>query len=894
MHQKIATYRLQLCADFTLNDAATIVDYLSELGVSHVYSSPILQAVKGSTHGYDVLDHTRINCELGGDPALVRLTHKLSQHGLGLLLDIVPNHMAIGKDNHWWWDVLENGQASPYAAYFDVEWHPPESKFRHLILLPVLGDHYGKILDARELRVERQGGTFTVRYHDQVFPLSPRSLTVVLQQAADRVDADQLEFLIDALDQLPSSRTRDEADLRRRHRDKRILLSLLTRFLHEDPTAAAAVDRTIDAMNHDPQALHELLERQNFRLAFWRTAERDLGYRRFFDINTLIGLRTEEANVFDDIHRLLFKWLTPHGPVDGVRVDHPDGLLDPFQYLKRLRDRVHTGWIVVEKILMPDEHLRQSWPVSGTTGYDFLNQVTGLFIDRENEQALTHLYSAFTGDARSFAEVLQEKKRQVLHQIFGSDVNILTSLLLQICERHIHHRDYTRHELHEALQELIVEFPVYRTYIRPTAGHLDPEDEAIVVKALQEARAARPDSNWDLLRFIGDILLMRMTGPLETDFVTRFQQVTGPVMAKSAEDTAFYCYHRFIALNEVGGDPGRFGVALQDFHTWCGRMQVEWPNTMLTTSTHDTKRSDDVRARLVALSEMPEHWSTHITSWTSRHAAYWGTWQPDRNFEYFWYQTLVGTWPLEPERALSYCEKSIREAKIHTSWTNPQLPYEEAVKGFVQSLYDDETFLHELTEFVEELDVYGLATSLSQLLIKLTAPGIPDLYQGSELWNFTLVDPDNRRSVDYELRRHLLQEVLKMTPWDVWQRRREGLPKLWVVQKALHLRRENPRLFGDTGNYIPIHASGPKRDHVIAYLRGGEVLTIAPRWFFKLNGNWHGTEVELPPGQWHNVLDGRRFTTGPCPMKELSDLFPVALLIREVVDYPRDATTSPL
>lgn len=894
MHQRIATYRVQLCEDFTLTDAATIVEYLSQLGISHLYSSPILQAVTGSTHGYDVLDHTRVNSDLGGEGALTRLAQVLSQQGLGLLLDIVPNHMAIGKGNHWWWDVLENGQASPYAFYFDVEWEPPENKFHHLVLLPVLGDHYGRILDARELQVERQGSMFTVRYHDQVFPLSPRSLSLVLQRAAYHMDRDQLEFFAGALDQLPSSREIDEAALRRRHRDKVVLLALLGRFFQEECAAAASVDRTIKELNHNPQALHELLERQNYRLAFWRTAERDLGYRRFFDINTLIGLRTEEPHVFADIHRLLFKWLTPDGPVEGVRVDHPDGLLDPLQYLERLREHLHTGWIVVEKILMHDEHLRNSWPVSGTTGYDFLNQVTGLFIDPDAQEALTRFYTEFTGEARPFAEVLREKKRQILHQMLGSDVNILTSMLLKICERHIHHRDYTRHELHEALQEMIIAFPVYRSYIRPADDRIDPEDEAIVIRTVQNVGADRPELNLDLLRFVGDILLLKIRGPLETDFVARFQQVTGPAMAKGAEDTAFYCYHRFIALNEVGGDPGRFGLSLQDFHRWCGRMQSEWPNTMLSTSTHDTKRSEDVRARLVVLSEIPTQWAAHTASWASQHARYWKTWLPDRNFEYFWYQTLVGTWPLEQERALPYCEKAIREAKMHTSWTHPQALYEEAVKGFVQCLYDDEQFIGDLTRFVDELDEYGLATSLSQLLIKLTAPGIPDLYQGSELWNFTLVDPDNRRPVDYELRRHLLQELLRMNPWDVWGRRREGLPKLWIVQKTLQLRREHPRLFGATGNYFPIHATGPKSDHVIAYLRGGEVLTIAPRWFLKLGGTWDTTAIELPPGQWRHVFDGRSFTGGPCFMKELLDLFPVALLFKEVVDYPSDSTASSL
>ncbi len=881
MHTEIATYRVQMCASFTLDSAAALADYLSELGISHLYSSPVLQACKGSTHGYDVLDHTRVNSELGGEAAFEQFSKALAQQGLGLLLDIVPNHMAIGKENRWWWDVLENGQASRYAPYFDVEWQPPENKLHHVVLLPVLGNHYGRILDAGELQIRRYRGTFTFHYHDQAFPIAPRSLTILLNWASKYAESDRFGFFADAMDHLPSSRTTDWGSLRRRHRDKDILGSLLTRFLQEETAAAAAIDRAIDELNHDPRALHELLERQNYRLAFWRTAQRDLGYRRFFDVNTLIGLHTEEEQVFGDIHELLFHWLTPNGPMEGVRVDHPDGLLDPLQYLVRLHDRIHTGWIVVEKILLPNERLRDSWPVSGTTGYDFMNRVMGLFVDRNNEEALTRFYADFTGETRPFSDVLREKKLQVLRQVLGSDVNMLTSMLLNICERHIHHRDHTRHELHEALQELIAEFPVYRSYVRPNLGLIDPEDEMVVTTALRAVETTRPDLSPDLLKFIGDILLLKLTGELEAEFVARFQQATGPAMAKGAEDTAFYCYHRFIALNEVGGDPGRFGLSRQDFHEWCRHIQKHWPKTMLSSSTHDTKRSEDVRARLVVLSEMAARWFAQISTWSERHISYWGPHQPDKNFEYFWYQTLVGTWPLEPERALPYCQKATREAKVYTSWTDPQPTYEEAVTSFVRHLYDDETFIDELTRFVDELDEYGQATSLSQTLIKLTAPGIPDLYQGTELWNYSLVDPDNRRPVDYNLRRRLLQELAGMTPQEMWTRRREGFPKLWIIQQALRLRRERPQSFGSTGDYSAVEATGHKTHHVVAYRRGEEIIAIAPRWFLTLKGNWADTALELPPGRWRHVFDGRIFEAGLCFMKDILQTFPVALLCKE-------------
>lgn len=881
MRNEIATYRVQLNSGFTLDHSAAIVEYLAELGISHLYSSPVLQAVEGSTHGYDVLDHSRVNRELGGEAAFKRLSNALRDHDLGLLLDIVPNHMAIGgRDNFWWWDVLENGQSSRYAPYFDVEWMAPESKLHHLVMLPILGDHYGRILYAGEIHVERHDGAFTVHYHDHVFPIAPRSLPFILTRTASGTNSETLAFFADALEHLPSSWATDWDSLHRRHRDKGILGMLLTRFLQEDSAAAAAVDRTIGEINGDYQALHELLERQNYRLAFWRTATQDLAYRRFFDITTLIGLRIEQEQVFADVHELVFQWLRPNGPVDGVRVDHPDGLLDPEQYLIRLRGRVPNGWIVVEKILMPGERLRSSWPVSGTTGYDFMNVAMGLFIDRDSEGPLTQFYSDFTSETRSFPDILREKKLQILRQVLGSDLNILTSMLLNICERHPNHRDYTRQDLHEALRELMVEFPVYRSYIRPRAGRITEEDEHVVMRAFHGVATRRTDLGGDLLGFIRDILLLKIVGDLESDFVTRFQQVTGPVMAKGAEDTALYCYHRFIALNEVGGDPERYGVTVGQFHAWCQGIQRHWPKTMLSTSTHDTKRSDDVRARLVILSEMPTRWMETVSVWSKCHIRYWGTHTPDHNFEYFLYQTMVGAWPLEQERALGYCEKAMREAKTHTSWTDPRTDYEDTIRTFVRGLYADEEFIQELGRFVGALELYGYQTSLAQTLIKLTAPGIPDVYQGTELWNFSLVDPDNRRPVDYEIRRRLLHELPGLSPEAIWQRRHEGLPKLWIIRQALRVRHERPQAFGAQGHYSPLYAQGEKSAHVVSFMRGGEVITIAPRLFLNLQEGWHHTVIDLPEGRWRQEFDGRVFNGGLCRLEDVLHTFPLGLLCK--------------
>jgi len=878
---EIATYRLQMHCGFTLDHAAAITGYLAQLGISHLYSSPILQAVKGSTHGYDVLDHSRVNGELGGEAAFERLSAALHQHDLGLLLDIVPNHMAIGgKENRWWWDVLENGQSSKFAPYFDVEWMPPESKLHHVVLLPVLGDHYGRVLDAGEIHIERHAGSFTVHYHDHVFPIAPRSLQCILNPAAASAASEDLAFFADTLEQLPSSWATDWASLRRRHRDKGILGTLLTRFLQEHSAAAAAIDRIIEDINGDHEALHDLLERQNYRLAFWRTARQDLGYRRFFDINTLIGLRTEDEQVFSDVHELVFQWLKSGGPVAGVRVDHPDGLLDPEQYLIRLRERVPGGWIVVEKILMPEEQLRASWPVSGTTGYDFLNQVMGLFIDPDSEDPLTKFYGDFTGETRRFPEILREKKLLILREMLGSDLNILSSMLSNICERHPHHRDYTRRDLHDALRELMVDFPVYRTYVRPGIGQVTEDDARVIGHTIQLVKSRRPDLGSDLLGFISDILLLKVRGDLESDFVTRFQQVTGPVMAKGAEDTAFYCYHRFIALNEVGGDPGRYGVTVEQFHGWCQNMQRHWPNTMLATSTHDTKRSEDVRARLVTLSEMPGQWMDRVSAWSKRHIRYWGNQTPDHNFEYFWYQTLAGIWPIELERALPYSEKAVREAKVRTSWTDPHPEYEASVSSFVRSLYADGEFLQELGGLVDDLDTYGQQTSLSQTLLKLTAPGVPDLYQGTELWDFSLVDPDNRRPVDYDVRRRLLRELPGLSPEDIWHRRREGLPKLWVIQQTLRIRHERPHAFGLRGNYSPLYARGGKSAHLVSFMRGEEIITLAPRLFQHVKKGWDDTVLDLPAGRWRHAFDGRIFDGGTCGVQDLLGRFPVGLLCK--------------
>ncbi|MGQ0810082.1 MAG: malto-oligosyltrehalose synthase [Nitrospiraceae bacterium] len=875
----LATYRLQLHRGFTLDDAAGIADYLVKLGVSHVYSSPILQSVAGSTHGYDVVDHHRVNTELGGEEGLYRLSKVLQAQGLGLMLDIVPNHMAItGRENVWWWDVLEDGPASRYAFYFDVEWGSPEKKLHNVVLLPVLGDHYGRVLDAREIKLVREGAAFMVRYHDHAFPVSPRSLDQLVARAGERCDSDELAFIADALSRLPSSWETDSLRLKRRHRDKRILRDLFAQYLDEHPDCVAALDSMTDEINGNPDALHALLERQNYRLTFWRTARQDTGYRRFFDITTLIGLRAEDEQVLADTHELVWRWIG-EGIVDSIRVDHPDGLRDPHEYFQRLRERVPGGWIVAEKIVTSRECLPGTWPIAGTTGYDFLNQVGGLFIDPVGEGPFTQLYRELTGESGDFSEVVRDKKLQVLRQVLGGDLNLLTSLLADVCEQHRRHRDYTRQELYEALREVLADFSVYRTYVRPATGQVGEADRRYVTLAIREAQRHRPDLDPFLFGFIGEILLLEASGPVEEEFVSRFQQVTGPVMAKGAEDTAFYCYNRLLSLNEVGGDPARFGVEVKDFHAWCDEIQRHWPRTLLATSTHDTKRSEDVRSRISLLSEIPYEWAETVHQWFLRNMPHWNGRPPDRNLEYFLYQSLVGAWPLELDRAWKYLEKSMREAKQHTSWIDPHPTYEETVRTFLHRLYDDQSFLAEMGTLVERLLEPGYINSLAQTLIKLTAPGIPDFYQGMELWNFSLVDPDNRRPVDYDLRRRLLRDMERLSPEEIWRRRAEGLPKLWIIRQALRVRHEHPEQFGPRGGYRPLSAQGAKCDHVIAFMRGHAVITITPRLVLGLKGQWADTILQLPSGMWRNELDGRQMS-GRCALQELLGTLPLGLLVR--------------
>ena len=921
--QRAATYRVQLHAGFTFDDAAAITGYLADLGVSHLYCSPYLQAAPGSTHGYDVVDHGRLNAELGGAAAHRRLTEHLAAADLGQVLDIVPNHMALaGRANAWWWDVLENGPSSRYAAHFDIDWDPPQRKLTATVLMPVLGDHYGRVLEAGELTVERQGGSFTVRYHDHEAPLSPRTLDGLLSRAAADAGSPELESLADAFGRLPHAMLTDPAAVAERHRGKEDLRVALASLCESRPEVAAAVDAQIKALNRNPDALDELLSQQNYRLAYWRTGAEELSYRRFFDIETLAGLRAEDAAVFADTHRLILD-LVSAGTVDGLRVDHVDGLTDPEGYLRLLHETTSGAYVVVEKILATGEDLPQSWPVAGTSGYEFLNRVNQLFVDPGGRRAMLAGYARFAGQQAAYPDIVHAAKLQIMHEDLAAELERLTGLLAEVCERHRRQRDHTRRELRDALREVIAAYDVYRSYLRP--GYpVTAADQAHAATAVAAATQRRPDIDAELLAFIGELLVLRHPGAPEADFAVRFAQLSAPVMAKGVEDTAFYRYYPLLSLGEVGGNPGRFGAPPEDFHRDMVQAARRWPEAMLTLSTHDTKRSGDVRARISLLSELPHEWESAARLWAERNKGYKHNDLPDANAEYLLYQTLVGAWPIDAARAGAFMAKAAREAKVRTSWTDPDAEYDDALARFVSAVLADDGFVTDLEAFLAEhaLVERGRVNSLAATTLLLTCPGVPDLYQGTETWDLSLVDPDNRRPVDYGARRSLLDALAGAGPQEALARADEGGPKLWLIRRLLDHRRRHPGAYGPGSGYEPLLVSGPKAGHAVAFTRTGGLAVVVPRLLVGLGGagdrggdsgrrdsgrhdsgrhdsdrhdsdrrdsdrrvsdrrDWDCTTVTLPEGDWVDVLTGERANVGAgggVSIESLLRRFPVAVL----------------
>ena len=813
-----ATYRLQFNGQFRLADALALVPYLDELGISHIYASPLLKASPHSAHGYDVCDFGRLNPEIGTEADLKKLAHALHRRKMGLVLDIVPNHMGVSSpENRWWWDVLTHGENSRFAKHFDIDWRSSDPNLCGKVLVPVLGDEYETLLSRGEFRLLREKGRFVLGYHEHRFPLAPQTVARVPKDPAG-----------------------------------------LTKF------------------NSDISALDQLVRRQHYLLAFHIHGDARLNYRRFFAVSSLAAVRVEDPPVFDAVHARVRKWIE-NGWLDSVRVDHPDGLRDPEKYLQRLRSIAPDLWIVVEKILEPGEMLPETWPVQGTTGYDFLNQVNGLFVDAAAEAPFTDFYAEFTGETVDYPALVREKKHAVLKTLLAAELNRLAGLLASAAAAVGAPGNFSIAELRDALAETIVCFPVYRSYF---SGKKTPPaaDLEVVKAAVHLACGLRPDLPAEIFACIHELLLKPSRAVVVRNFVARFQQLTGPVMAKSVEDTAFYCFNRFVSLNEVGGDPKTFGVEEPAVHRFLTQQHARWPASQLATSTHDTKRGEDVRARLNLLSEIPETWKETVRRWSTLNARHRQNDLPDRNAEYFFYQTLVGSWPISEERAQAYMEKAALEAKRYTTWTARNAPYEKALRHFISGILHDPQFTADLEHFVGTLRNAAAINSLAQTLIKLTAPGVPDIYQGCELWDLSLVDPDNRRPVDFELRRNLLAAARAMTALTAWEQRDTGVCKLWLIRKTLALRRHFSDLAVD--DFQPLWAFGAKRHHVFAFSRAGKIIVLVPRFVLKLNHEWAGTTVVLPEGLWGNEFTGENLR-GEILMEEVFRAFPVALLRRK-------------
>ena len=881
-----ATYRVQLHAGFGFSAVADLADYLAALGVTHVYCSPILQAAPGSTHGYDVVDPTRISAELGGEEGFRRMAAALRARDIGVVVDIVPNHMATaGRSNAWWWDVLEDGPSSRYARFFDIDWDPPEAKLRQRVLVPILGDHYGRVLERGELRLVRAGADFSIRYFDHELPVSPRTLDEVLAEAAGFGHGESAPTLVElarGFAGLPHAAATERELSERRHRDKARLRERLADVLGL-AGLAEALDRSVGTYNGDPDRLDGLLQRQNYRLARWQVAGEELDYRRFFDISGLVGLRVEDQSVFDATHGLLAS-LVAEGLIDGMRVDHPDGLRDPAAYLQRLAAVTDGTWVVVEKILEGSEALPAGWAAAGTTGYDFANCAGGLLVDPRGELELTELYRRIAGDD-SYTDLVRQAKDEVMSTSLATDVERATAVLVEVCEGSRRYRDFTRSELRAALREVIASLEVYRTYVSP-GRRAGPADRERLESVLERSAAGRPDLDPELFALLGSILLGEDRSPVAAEMVQRFQQVTGPVMAKGVEDTVFYRYLRLTALNEVGGDPSRWGRSVDEFHDHNRLIADSWPDTMVSTSTHDTKRSEDVRARLAVVSEVPGLWTAVVPRWSECLATHRRDGFADPVTEYLLLQSMIGAAPISLDRLQAYMLKAVREARRSTSWASPDGEYESALAQLIEGAYGDPQVDELLGSVLDRIVPAGRVNSLALAVLRLSSPGVPDTYQGTETWDLSLVDPDNRRPVDHE---GLARGLSALGPTDEARRGTDspvppvdetGAAKLFLTSRLLRLRRSCIEL--RAGMYRPHWATGPRSDHVVAFDRGEQVLIVVPRLTLSLEeaGGWAGTTLGLPPGPWRDVFTGR-IRHGSEEMEALLSEFPVSVLVRQ-------------
>jgi len=970
-----ATYRLQLGPDLTFDDAAALVPYLVALGISDCYISPFFETSSTRSHGYDVSDHGRFRAELGGETAFRRFAQALRHRGLGLLIDVVPNHMGIaGSRNAWWFDVLMHGASSRYASFFDIDWTPVKSELANKVLLPLLGDQYGVVLDRGELRVQLSDGRFTIHYYDTALPVAPRTYVQILGHRLDQLEAAlgaenrallELKAIYELLLTIPRRTETNLELLAARHREAEIAIQKLAGLLETSGDVRDFITENVRIFNGTPgdprsfDLLDGLLHDQVYRLAYWRVAGEEINYRRFFDINELAAIRMEDPRVFAETHRLILG-LVREGIVTGLRIDHPDGLYAPGEYFRRLQRACYleivrgkvaaeaaadsTAWrdrtvlelydaaqhdrggslrpfyIVAEKILAPGEQLPDHWAVLGTTGYDFLNFLNGIFIDRQQAGAMERIYMRLIRQRPSFAEIVYQSKRLIMETSMAAELSMLGHRLDRISEKHRSSRDFTLASLTQALREIIANFPVYRTYVGDRGDGPSESDREYIGRAVAAAKRRTPTMDVSIYDWIHDLLVLKLPAWAEDadrserlDFVLRFQQMTGPVTAKGYEDTAQYRYNRLISLNEVGSDPSRFGATVAEFHAFNVARQASSAHALSATSTHDTKRSEDVRARINVLSEIPGEWLATVRVWQNLNRKHRrvvdGQAVPGPNEEYLIYQTLVGAWPISVDRLQAYLLKAIHEAKVETSWINPAIRYDEAVLSFAKAILDPEQsakFLADFTRFYERVAAFGALNSLAQVLIKVTSPGVPDFYQGTELWDLSLVDPDNRRPVEWPLRVRLLNDLVKEIESStdrvglarsLLETREDGRIKLYLTQQTLAFRRARARLF-ERGDYRPLDAQGSLAEHVCAFARvgdGGVALTVVPRHLAKRRVDgppvgpdyWGSTWLTMPDdlgARFRNVLTGEILEVASTaegrglPLGSVLANFPVALL----------------
>jgi (1->4)-alpha-D-glucan 1-alpha-D-glucosylmutase len=913
----LATYRLQFNRDFGFRAARALVPYLESLGISDLYSSPLVQARRGSRHGYDVTDPSRLNAELGSEAEFNALAGVLKRRGMGLLLDIVPNHMAASSENPWWRDVLENGSASPYADYFDIDWLPEdEPALTNKIVLPLLGAPYEEVRRRGELSLALDESGLAVRYYGHTFPLALRSYPHILGYRLDAMRNQlgvrhpalrALEQWMKAVERLPQ-RPGAKRARQRRHTRQEGLKARLRRLCRQYPPLRKHIEENLQLFNRpsvNPRAdsLSALLEGQHYRLVYWKTREAQINYRRFFDVSALVSLRIDDATVFAARHELLFR-LVRQGKVTGARIDHIDGLYDPTRYLEQLqvalggrrKESRRRFYVVVEKILAEQEELPDNWLVSGTTGYDFLNTLNGIFVDGRGRPALTRSYMHFTGSPADFGDVVYSKKKLVMEMLFPGEMRTLLAQLARLAAASPQANGLRRDDLEKALMEVTACLPVYRTYT--TGVTVSRQDRRSILVALREAARRNDNRSRRAFTFLRRILLLEKLQPVSPAlrrarlaFVRRWQQFSGPIMAKGFEDTALYNYNRLVSLNEVGGSPGRMGLPPEELHRRMRARQRQWPGTLNATATHDTKRGEDVRARINVLSELAGEWSKHVRQWSRWNKAkkqiVEGQPVPDGNEEWLLYQTLVGTWPLErrelsplPGRLQEYIVKAAREAKVHTRWREVNEEYEKALRAFVEALLaesSDNRFFADFHRLQQKVAFHGALNGLAQVTLKIAAPGVPDFYQGAELWDLRLVDPDNRQPVDFERRRRLLDELMEREACsgaellsDLIAQWPDGRIKLFITWKGLTFRRAHPALFLE-GDYIPLHPWGPMKEHVCAFARRWKnqwAVVAAPRLTTRLvqpgefplgKKTWGSTALALPrnaPRCWRNVFTG--------------------------------------